>query len=66
MFRLAASWFCRSLAIAALAVGMAGCVTTDGDRRHFVPIPSVLNLKFLSICGLGVVVIDRALTESLD
>lgn len=42
MFRLAASWFCRSLAIAALAVGMAGCVTTDGDRRHFVPIPSAL------------------------
>ncbi len=42
MFRRAAFPFGRSVAIAVLAVGLASCVTTDGDRRHLAPIPASL------------------------
>ncbi len=42
MFHRSAALFRRSLAVATLAIGMASCVTTDGDRRHLVPIPASL------------------------
>lgn len=41
-FHRTASRFRLSLAATALAVGLASCVTTDGDRRHLVPIPAAL------------------------
>jgi murein L,D-transpeptidase YafK len=32
----------KSLALAATSLGLSACVTTDGDKRHLVPIPASL------------------------